>query len=103
MQRNASRQLLFDENNNLCGWKNSSTGEEKISRATSPIFPFAFSGIQVLNHQILHMPFTGKFSMIDVYLHFAKTQTIKAFDHTGNIFIDVGKPESLQQAAFLFQ
>ena len=41
--------------------------------------------------------------MIDVFLHFAKTQMIKGFDHTGNIFIDVGKPESLEKASYLFE
>jgi NDP-sugar pyrophosphorylase family protein len=67
------------------------------------MFPFAFSGVQVLSPAILNMPFNGKFSMIDVYLHFAKTDLIKGFDHSGNIFIDVGKPESLEKAAYLFE
>ena len=101
LQRESSRKLLFDKQMVLCGWKNISTSQEKISRAVQPAIPFAFSGIQVLNREILNMPFTGKFSMIDVYLHFAKTQTIKGFDHTGDVFIDVGKPTSLQEAGSL--
>ena len=103
MKRDSSRQLLFDENMLLCGWTNIQTGEKKISREVPPLQPFAFSGIQVLSPAILDMPFSGKFSMIDVYLHFAKTETIKGFDHSGNIFIDVGKPESLEKAAYLFE
>lgn len=102
MQRNSSRQLLFDEHMILCGWTNTSNGEQKISREVLSLQPFAFSGVQILSKGIFDMPFHGKFSVIDLYLHFAKTQLIKGFDHTGNIFIDVGKPESLEKAAYLF-
>lgn len=103
MKRNSTRQLLFDEHMILCGWTNNTTGEQKISREVLSLNPFAFSGVQVLSTEILNMPFQGKFSMIDVFLHFAKTQMIKGFDHTGNIFIDVGKPESLEKASYLFE
>ena len=65
--------------------------------------PFAFSGIQVLHRSVWEMPFSGKFSMIDVYLHFAKTRPVYGYDHTGNLFLDVGKPGSLEQAAYLFE
>ena len=30
-QRKTSRYLLFDENDRLCGWRNATTGEDKIS------------------------------------------------------------------------
>lgn len=104
MKRDSSRQLLFDEHMILCGWANNNTGEQRISREVAWMQPFAFSGVQVLSPSIFeHMPFQGKFSMIDVYLHAAKDQLIKGYDHTGNIFIDVGKPESLEQAGYLFE
>jgi N-acetyl-alpha-D-muramate 1-phosphate uridylyltransferase len=103
MERQSSRQLLFDEFMILCGWTNTQTGEQKISREVLSLKPFAFSGVQVLSKEIFSMPFTGKFSMIDVYLHFAKEHMIKGFDHTGNVFIDVGKPESLEKAGYLFE
>lgn len=103
MDRTSSRRLLFDEEMMLCGWVNNQTGAQKIARQVPSTKSFAFSGIQVLSKEILTMPFEGKFSMIDVYLHFAKTHNIRGFDHTGNVFIDVGKPESLEQAGYLFQ
>lgn len=102
MHRNSSRQLLFDEHMLLCGWANNKTGEQRISREVLSMQPFAFSGVQVLSQGIFEMPFHGKFSMIDVYLHFAKSQIIKGYNHTGDTFIDVGKPESLEQAASMF-
>jgi MurNAc alpha-1-phosphate uridylyltransferase len=103
MQRNSSRQLLFDEHKDLCGWANNKTNEQRIAREVTWMQPFAFSGIQVLSPAVIkNTPFEGKFSLIDVYLHLAKTQVLKGYDHTGNIFIDVGKPESLVQAEYLF-
>ena len=103
IQRPSGRHLLFDNDMTLCGWQNNSTGEQRISRNISPLFPYAFSGIQVISQAMLqNIPFSGKFSLIDVYLHLAKENTIKGYDHTGDIFIDVGKPDSLEKAAYLF-
>ena len=104
MKRESSRMLLFDEEMTLCSWVNNKTNEERISRQVSPLHPFAFSGIQVLSQAVLNdIPFEGKFSLIDLYLHLAKRYTIKGYDHTGNIFLDVGKPESIEKAEYLFQ
>ncbi len=104
MKRDSSRQLLFDDEMTLCGWINNSTKEERISRPVSSLNPFAFSGIQVLSQAVLQdIPFDGKFSLIDLYLHLAKTHVLKGYDHTGNIFIDVGKPGSIEKAEYLFQ
>jgi NDP-sugar pyrophosphorylase family protein len=103
MKRESSRHFLFNEAMQLCGWKNNRTGEERISRPGHALQPFAFSGIQALSPDILKdMPFSGKFSLVDLYLHHAKTQTVKGYDHTGDNFIDVGKPESIQKAELLF-
>lgn len=102
MQRDSSRHLLFNDFTQLCGWRNNKTGEEKISFESEVKQPLAFSGIQVLSPKILDMPFEGKFSIIDVYLHFAKDHIINGYDHTGDTFLDVGKPESIEKAAELF-
>jgi len=104
MKRSSGRQLLFDTGMHLCGWMNSTTGEQRMSRSGIAYAPFAFSGIQVLSPSIFDdMPFEGKFSLIDVYLHRAVKDTLSGYDHTGNLFIDVGKPGSIEQAEYLFQ
>ncbi len=103
MQRESSRQLLFDEHLMLCGWTNNNTGEQKIVREVLEMQPLAFSGIQVLSNRMLNIPFKGKFSIIDLYLHNARENIIRGYNHTGNVFIDVGKPESLEKAAYLFE
>ena len=103
MQRTSSRQLLFDESMRLCGWTNNNTGEKRIARQTETTNPFAFSGVQILSPAVLdNNPYKGKFSLIDMYLHEAPLLHINGFDHTGNLFIDVGKPGSVEQAEYLF-
>ena len=101
--RQTSRYFLFDESGQLCGWRNVKTGEEKISRKAENYIEKAFSGIHVISPEIFSLiKMQGKFSMVDVYLDLAKTSSIKAFDHTGSKFIDVGKPESILKAEEMF-
>ena len=101
--RHTSRYFLFDEVNYLCGWKNVKTGEQKISREASKYVQKAFSGIHVLSPKIFSLiNLEGKFSMVDLYLDLATSHTIMAFDHNNSKFIDVGKPESIEQAEKLF-
>ncbi|MGN6339656.1 MAG: nucleotidyltransferase family protein [Ginsengibacter sp.] len=101
--RKTSRYFLFNEQNILCGWKNVKTGEQKISRQSSKYIEKAFSGIHIISTEIFALiKMQGKFSMVDVYLELAKTHSIQAFDHSGSRFIDVGKPESILEAAQIF-
>ena len=103
-KRNTSRYLLFDEGNNLAGWKNMASGEEKLSSAVSgKLIPRAFSGIHIIESDIFKLiQRTGKFSIIDVYLDLMSTQTIKSFEFSESRFIDVGKPESIENAEAMF-
>ncbi len=104
MKRDSSRGFLFDENMQLCGWVNNNTGQQRIARPGAPLSPLAFSGIQVLSQSVLHdIPFEGKFSLVEEYLYLAKDKPVRGYDHTGNLFIDVGKPESIEQAGYLFR
>lgn len=101
--RSTSRYFLFDEEGVLAGWRNVSTGEEKISREAQSYYQKAFSGIHVISPAILPLIHQeGKFSVVDVYLHLAKTQTIRSYDHSGSRFIDVGKPDSVEKAQSMF-
>lgn len=103
MQRNSSRQLLFDDTMQLCGWRNNSNGETKVARNIEDANEFAFSGIQIIHTDFFKfIEQKGKFSIIDSYLQLAKNHTIKGFDHSGDLILDVGKPESLLRAEQLF-
>jgi len=102
--RKTSRYFLFDHLDNLCGWRNTKTGEEKIMRTTADARPKAFSGIHVIEPRIFDLiKQQGKFSMVDVYLSLAGEEIIKSFDHSATSFIDVGKPESVAVAEEMFR
>ncbi len=103
-ERQTSRYFLFDEGSCLCGWRNVSSGEEKLVKYATTLIPKAFSGIHVISPAIFpKIKKDGKFSMVDLYLELAEADLIRAFDHSGSKFIDVGKPESVIQAGMLFR
>lgn len=98
--RKTSRYLLFDEEQQLCGWENCITHEHIFSRPKDCrcLHQQAFSGMQILSPQIFDcITERGAFSIIDMYVRLAKTQTIHAFDHTNDFWIDVGKFDTLQE------
>lgn len=98
-ERESSRYFLFNHQNELCGWKNVKTNEEKIIRQETNLNSLAFSGIQILNKNIFNFLLPAeKFSLVDVYLHACKTEKILGFNHTGSLVLDVGKPESIELA-----
>lgn len=104
--RTTSRYLLFDENNRLCGWKNKTSGDEKIVIRKKGLTEMAYSCVVVFEYAVFSMieeaGFSGKFSLIDVYLKLATNHLILGYDHTGNRLVDVGKPESVAVAESLF-
>ena len=101
--RTTSRNFLFDENGRLCGWISNNTGERRISVDKPNLVQKAYSCVVVFEYAIFRlMPFTGKFSLTDVYLELAKEHTILGYDHTGDKFVDVGKTDSISKAEALF-
>jgi len=105
-QRKTSRYLLFDENDRLCGWRNATTGEDKISIPKSQYREKAYSCVVVFEYDIFRLMeekgFLGKFSLIDVYLALAAEYLILGFDHTCDKLVDVGKPDSIAIAESFF-
>ncbi len=107
-ERESSRCLLFNDQAQMVGWRNNTTGEERGPMVTwqnkQGIHAKAFSGIHVLSSKIFALiERKGKFSMIDVYVDLCAQHAIHAFDHTGANLIDVGKPENIQKAELLFK
>jgi N-acetyl-alpha-D-muramate 1-phosphate uridylyltransferase len=101
--RKTSRYFLFDEDDNLCGWRNVKTNEQKISIEKHDLVQKAFSGIHIIEPKAFPLiKQTGKFSIVDTYLDLSRSEIIKGFDHSSSKLIDVGKPESLIEAEKLF-
>ncbi|HWR32791.1 MAG TPA: sugar phosphate nucleotidyltransferase [Chitinophagaceae bacterium] len=119
--RKTSRYLLLDEKNRLCGWRNTRTGDERIpgksiidksssapegKSSINPLFEKAYSCVVVFEYDIFRLMeeagFSGKFSLIDVYLKLASDHLIMGYDHSGDRLVDAGKPESVALAESLF-
>lgn len=102
--RKSSRSFLFDESNRLCGWENSSTGEKKIAINKEPLHAMGYSCVAVFEQAVFTLiPQKGKFSLTDTYLSLAPNHLIMGYDHSGDQFIDVGKPESVAAAEKIFE
>jgi N-acetyl-alpha-D-muramate 1-phosphate uridylyltransferase len=108
VNRATSRYLLFNQEMEMVGWRNVKTDEEKLPAKQKldnqqiPT-PYAFSGIHILHQSIFNkINFTGKFSMIDLYLDLCSTENIVGYNHTNDLVLDVGKPEAIAQAEKLF-
>jgi len=102
--RDSSRSFLFDTGDHLCGWKNNKTGEERISVSHPDTVARAFSGIHLIHQSFFDLlTEDGKFSMVEVYLRLCKDHSIMGYDHSGDILVDVGKPESIVLAEKYFK
>ena len=103
--RDSSRKLFFNEQNELKGWRNLKTEEEiKAVDSLDNCKDLAFSGIHVIS-PVLFDKITekGKFSIMKVYMDLMQTESIIGFDHSGGILIDVGRPESVLEAENYFK
>jgi N-acetyl-alpha-D-muramate 1-phosphate uridylyltransferase len=102
-RRKTSRYFLFNEYDRLCGWRNKKTGEEIIAIPKRNLVERAYSCVVVFEPAIFTLvPQQGKFSLVETYLSLAKDHLILGYDHTGDKFADVGKPESVATAEALF-
>ena len=105
-QRRTSRYFLFDDNNQLCGWRNTGSGEEIISRKEPGLSPKAYSCVVIFEYDVFRLmeekEFHGKFSLTGLYLELAKEHLILGYDHTGDRWVDVGKPENVAKAETMF-
>ena len=98
-KRETSRYLHFNQENTLVGWENTKTKETIVSRETKNHNKLAFSGIHILSPEIFnYFQSEGKFSIIPEYLEISKKHKISCYEHDPKKWIDVGKPESLENA-----
>ncbi|HPE86972.1 MAG: nucleotidyltransferase family protein [Bacteroidia bacterium] len=100
--RKTSRYLLFDESMQLCGWENRKTGEQIIPVMKPQLTPYAFSGIQMINPEMIPALRTinpPAFPLIPAYLSLITHRKISGMDCRWQYWIDLGKPESLHYAS----
>lgn len=101
-KRETFRYLLFNNDNNLCGWINEKTNETKPSPNLNPLEynKLAYSGIQIVSPKIFEIMnnYGDKFPIMDFYLQNCLNQKIKGYIPENLQMIDVGKLSVLDEA-----
>jgi NDP-sugar pyrophosphorylase family protein len=98
--RKTSRYLLFDDHSEFCGRQSGDSAPE-IARPAEARKALAFCGIHVISPRLLTMISEhGTFSIITTYLRLASLgEKIVSFRADEYHWRDLGKPESIAQAA----
>jgi NDP-sugar pyrophosphorylase family protein len=99
-ERETSRYLLFDEQQDLCGRRTGVDRASKVVRPAQQVEALAFSGIHIISPRIFSMlTEEGAFSIIDSYLRLAaQGERILAFRADKYCWRDLGRPENVAQA-----
>ncbi|MCF0181564.1 MAG: nucleotidyltransferase family protein [Muribaculaceae bacterium] len=109
--RVTQRYLVFDDNYKMCGWINKKTGETKPATLTykdGELKELAFGGVHVISPEIF--PLLEKyaagnevFSIVPFYIAECNSHNICGYESpTPYNWLDVGKPETLEEANKLF-
>jgi NDP-sugar pyrophosphorylase family protein len=99
--RETSRYLLFNRQDEFCGRRAGKDGTPELVRSAQQFRALAFCGIHVLSPQIFaRMREGGVFSIISAYLHLAASgEKIAGFSADGAYWRDLGRPQNLVEAA----
>ena len=97
------RQLLFNKEEQLCGWQNLQTGTVKTHIPNfdpSKYREYAFGGIHVISPQIFQLMeiWPDKFSIITFYLSICAQNPVRLYTEDNIRLIDAGKPTGITEA-----
>ncbi len=108
--RDSSRNLFFDKNFSLIGWRNSNTGQIKsiFKEFDHTLYkPVTFQGIHIISRRVesfLDSVEESSFNIIDFYLSFADKLNIKSVKAPLDMeWVDAGKPYALEKAQRIIQ
>lgn len=97
--RKTSRNLLFDTDCRLAGWKNNKTGELKMVEGRTVAANLAFSGIHIIEPKFFEMVISqGNFNIINEYLLLAENCKIVGYNHSSDIWLEFGRLHTLEEA-----
>lgn len=99
-----SRYLIFDEAGDLCGYGDREGAEHEVREPAGATTRRDFCGVQVVSPRIFDlMTETGAFSIINTYLRLSRAgAAIRPHDAGDALWIDIGKPERLEEARAMF-
>jgi len=102
--RSTSRYLVFNEEMQLCAWKNTKTKEVKTVIPADKQTDLASSGMHIVEPRLLNeMGVVRPFSIIDAYLQLSQTHSIKGYRVANEeAWFDVGTLEKLKEAELYY-
>ena len=100
MERPSARHLLFDDRGLLGRADTGKDLEIRVRDAEGPVRRLGFAGVHVVSPRILgRITERGVFSILDPYLRLVgQGETILPFRADDAVWIDIGKPEQLEEA-----
>jgi NDP-sugar pyrophosphorylase family protein len=100
-ERETSRYLMFDEQNQLCGRRAGRDKAPEFVRASQKTQALGFSGVHVISPRLIaRLSEDGAFSIINSYLRLAgEGEKVLGFRADEYYWRDLGKPESIAQVA----
>ncbi len=103
-KRDTSRYFLFDSQFRLSGWENISTGDKIITRENTFLDSYAFSGIHIVNPEIIELlGKERKFSITQGYLDLSEQYLIYGWKDWSEYWFDIGTPEKLASVNQFFK
>ncbi len=94
--RPGKRFLLVDDEGQLRGWRNTSTGEQILAGVSAEgLSEIAFSSMHIVEPEIFNYMWEGVYTLITLYLQLAAEHNIYTLKHDDGYWVDVGTPESL--------
>lgn len=103
LTKNSDRYFLRNDEQQLCGWGNKTTGEKIISRTADVLTEISFTGIHIVSGTLFkYIKSEGAVSIIDAYLKAAELESIHCYSCDDNKWMDVGTPDMLKEAESIF-
>lgn len=96
----SERYFLFNDDLELCGWENVTTGERIISREEKNYERWGFCGIHIVEYDFVEkLGEIRKFSITKGYLDIAVHEKIVGWSKWDGFWFDVGSPQKLAEAS----
>lgn len=103
-ERESTRKLLFDRQNQLCGWKDMRSEHYKwVKQPCVDYTELAFSGIHLFKPELFARYPLHKAGIIDLYLDLARQNRIESKPIKTSYWFDLGKKSQLEEINRFFQ
>lgn len=98
------RYLLLDKDMRLAGKGADSKNTRELAGPGGQVAKYRFSGVHILSPQVFDFfPEEQRFPILKWYLELAKAHPVKGFDHSKDVWMDLGTPENLAAAEAIYE